>query len=71
MNIPDVAGFRLDEAEDILKEHGVCDYDILVTKPPKAPEAEYNGNYRVIRLQYDKKGLLKLLICNTGTCPSE
>jgi hypothetical protein len=47
--IPDVTGFKLDEAVSLLEAAGVTDIEITVTAPPRETNRQYDSNSRVVR----------------------
>ncbi len=65
MQIPDLAGRELSDAERILDS---CDlnYSVEVTGPPRdrrSEEEKERGAYRVLRVDPNGSGSLKLLVC--------
>jgi hypothetical protein len=64
MCIPDVSGFRLDKAQEILGRYGVENIIVQVTVPPKSREQSYNNSSRVVRQEVAIDGTVRLLVCN-------
>ena len=63
MQIPDVAGYALDDALELLKASGVQTVSVCMTAPPARRGGEYDGNSRVIRQTRPDEGNLVLLVC--------
>ena len=61
---PDVAGYYLIDAINVLKEHNIEISDIKVTAPPKHVCKSYDDTYRVIKVCAIDKNKVGLLICN-------
>ena len=64
MQIPDVAGYTLDDALELLKANGVKMVSVCMTAPPAKRGGGYDGNSRVIRQTRPGEGNLVLLVCN-------
>jgi ribosomal protein RSM22 (predicted rRNA methylase) len=64
MCIPDVSGFRLDKAQEILGRSGVENIIVQVTEPPKSIERSCNNASRVVRQEVAGDGTVRLLVCN-------
>ena len=62
--MPDISGFRLEQAIRILKEKGFDKFTIHTTAPPRKRDAGYDGNSRVIRQRLSDDGNICLLVCN-------
>lgn len=65
MQIPDVSGYRLKDAERLLKANGAGKVIIKLTSPPRMRSFGYDGNSRVVRQCSMADGALELLVCNT------
>jgi hypothetical protein len=63
MNVPDVIGYYLYEAKEILELAGINISSIKVTAPPRALDKEFDDSYRII--WQDSKNLknIDLLVC--------
>jgi len=61
MELPDVIGFVLDEALDVITGCGYEVDEIVVLKPPQK-SAEPVGIARVVRLARDERGGLQVII---------
>lgn len=63
MNLPDVAGYTLEEAKKILASAGYEKLIVKVTAPPRERNDSYDGSYRVIRMKAAENGTIELLVC--------
>ncbi len=63
MNIPDVSGFVLKDALEILKISGICVKNISPICPPKQRTGEYHDFYRVVRVKKNDDETVELLVC--------
>ena len=64
MLIPDVSGYKLDNALELLKAVGIEKISVQTTASPRRRDAGYNGSSRVIRQSMNEDGSLILLVCN-------
>lgn len=62
--MPDVSGYRLEQAIKILEKKGFDKFAIHTTAPPRMRDAGYDGNSRVIRQTFSEDGSIHLLVCN-------
>lgn len=63
-HLPDVSGYRLEDALKVLKSYGVEKIEILQTAPPRQRDAAQDGNSRVIRQVSSAEHSVELLVCN-------
>ncbi|MCR4434604.1 MAG: hypothetical protein NUV41_01940 [Eubacteriales bacterium] len=63
MGIPDVIGFTVDEAVQVLDTVGIIHYEVEVLSPPGHTESGYDKHYRVIRINAVESSKVKLLVC--------
>ena len=65
MEIPDVTGFTLGVAVDILKAAGIAEIKVELTAPPREINKEYNCGSRVVRQKTSAGGTAQeLVVCN-------
>jgi hypothetical protein len=65
MRVPDVTGFTLGEALNVLKAAGITETVIRLTTPPRDKGMEYSGSSRVVRqLTSDDGRTEELIVCN-------
>lgn len=64
MQIPDVAGFTLGEAIELINRTGLNIRHVRVTAPPRLKHGGYNESYRVIKLETVNRKEIDLLVCN-------
>lgn len=69
MNIPDIVGFTLGRARELLENNGITIADISVTAPPRGRGGAYGDYSRIVRLEAVGEKRAALLVCNVG-CPS-
>ena len=62
--VPDVSGYILDKALEILRERGVVNVSVIQTAAPRLRDTEHDGASRVIRQSVAGNGTLELLVCN-------
>jgi hypothetical protein len=67
MQIPDVAGYKLDYALELLKASGIEKITVKLTASPRLRDAGYDGSSRIIRQNVQNDGSLELLICNMNS----
>ena len=48
MQLPDVSGYELDNALELLKSVGIIDISVTLTAPPRRRDAGYNGSTGLI-----------------------
>ena len=65
MHIPDVSGYRLEKALEILKANGMEKVTVTLTAPPRLRNAGYDGQSRAVRQSILDDGTVELLVCNT------
>ena len=64
MNIPDVEGFLLGRAMELLNDKRNINASILVTGPPRLAKNEYDDVFRVLRVRALSEDRLELVICD-------
>lgn len=64
MDIPDVSGYKLDRALELLKIQGFDKTEVKLTASPRLRDAGYDGSARVIRQSVSVDGTIELLVCN-------
>ena len=64
MQIPDVSGFRLENAFEILTSAGIERIVVHTTAPPRHRDTGYDSNSRVIRQKASEDNTIELLVCN-------
>ena len=63
--VPDVSGYRLEDAVELLRAKGIKTINIYQTAPPGKKDKIYNGSSRVLRQVLAEDGSIGLLVCNT------
>lgn len=61
--MPDIIGYKLDEAEIILKEAGLTIASIQVTTPPRMKIYQYDNQFRVVKLNVLCNKSVELIVC--------
>lgn len=64
MRIPDVSGYKLENALVLLKARGIDRISVQLTSSPRLRDAGYDGSSRVVRQSASDDGSIELLICN-------
>lgn len=64
MRIPDVSGYKLENALELLKAQGIEKVVVKFTAPPRMSAAGYDGSSRTVRQSILDDGTLELLVCN-------
>jgi hypothetical protein len=64
MDIPDISGFKLDQALELLKDKGIVKISVKLTASPRLRDMGYDGNSRVVRQFLRDDGTMELLVCN-------
>jgi hypothetical protein len=64
MDIPDVSGYRLEQALALLKKQGFEKTEVRLTASPRLREAGFDGGARVVRQSEAEDGTIVLLVCN-------
>lgn len=64
MQIPDVPGFELVKALELLKAQGVDKISVHITAPPRLRGEKYDDHSRIVRQRVLDDGMLELLVCN-------
>lgn len=67
MQIPDVSGYKLDNAVELLRARGMEKIIVKLTTQPRLRESGYNGSSRIIRQSSLDDGTLELLVCNINS----
>ena len=62
MLLPDLVGMKLNKVLEILDSCGIKETKIILTSPPRE-EKNIDGDMRVIRLENNDSGIVKLLVC--------
>lgn len=63
LNCPNVSGFLLYEAEEVINNAGFAINRIIETSPPKEIKGSIQDSYRVIRLMQINDKSCDLLVC--------
>lgn len=66
MFVPDIVGFTLADAREMLEKCGLNICSIQMTAPPRAGRFEHNNRSRVIRVKIIEEKNVELLVCNPG-----
>ncbi len=66
MRIPDVSGYKLENALELMKAEGIEEVAVKLTAPPRLREAGYDGSSRVVRQSIPDDGVPELLVCNVN-----
>lgn len=64
MFVPDVCGFRLENAFEILTSAGFENIVVHATAPPRLRGSGYDGSSRVVRQKKSVDNVIELLVCN-------
>jgi hypothetical protein len=64
MHVPDVCGFRLENASEILTSAGFDKIVVHTTAAPRLRDSGYDGNSRVVRQEISADNVIELLVCN-------
>lgn len=64
MCVPDVCGFRLESAFEILKSAGFDNIVVHTTAAPRLRGSGYDVSSRVIRQKKSADNAIELLVCN-------
>ncbi|HHW32091.1 MAG TPA: hypothetical protein GXX20_10545 [Clostridiaceae bacterium] len=64
MGIPDIIGFTVEDAIDLLLDSGFVIHKIETTSPPREKSSEYHDFYRVVRIRHIGDNKVELLVCN-------
>jgi hypothetical protein len=64
MDIPDMSGYGLDQAMELLKDKGFVKICVMLTASPRLRDAGYDGSSRVVRQVVRDDGTVELLVCN-------
>lgn len=69
LSIPDVIGFTLREAREMLAGAGidVSDVEIEITAPPRRRGTGWHDNCRVVRIKAEDNGKMALIVCDPYT----
>lgn len=63
--LPDITGFTLAEALQILENAGFNNVGIKLTAPPRIVNEEYNDLSRVVRIRlFQETNFVELIVCN-------
>jgi hypothetical protein len=63
MNVPDVIGYYLGDAKEILALADIYINSIKVTAPPRALDKEFDDSYRIIWQDSKNLKTIDLLVC--------
>ena len=66
MNIPDISGYKLKQALELLKTQGFDKIEVKLTASPRLREAGFDGTARVARQSVSEDGTIELLVCNVN-----
>ncbi|MGI6778291.1 MAG: hypothetical protein ACOX7R_09855 [Acetivibrionales bacterium] len=64
MNIPDVTGFTLGEAKELIENAGMEIISISLTAPPRCRINGVDDACRVVRIRECEEGKIELIVCN-------
>lgn len=64
MNIPDIEGFLLGRALEVLKSRRDIKFSISVTGPPRGVKDKIDYDYRVVRVKAIGKDGLEITVCD-------
>ena len=67
MGIPDIIGFTLREARELLASAGIDAADVEITAPPRRRGAGWHDNCRVVRIKAEDNGKIALVVCDPCT----
>lgn len=62
MQIPDVAGYTLEDGQKILKKAGVNVQNVIVTSPPREKSDVYHSYYRILRIKVIDENMVQLMV---------
>ncbi len=60
---PDIIGYTLADATNILKEYGIEITEIKTTAPPRKVADAFDGNFRVLKIIAVDSSRVSLLLC--------
>lgn len=63
MNLPDIIGFRLEDATSILHRAGFELGKVDITNPPKEFGQEYRDGLRIVRIESIQGNIVNILVC--------
>jgi hypothetical protein len=63
MQVPDVIGYTLGDAKNILKKAGVGIHRVEATSPSRQKGVEIGDDCRVIRCKSTDDGKIELIVC--------
>ncbi len=63
--LPDLTGYMLQRAEDILESYGVDEIEVVLTSPPWKREQQPSPKSRILRVSRITDRKVQLLVCNT------
>jgi hypothetical protein len=66
MDIPDVSGYKLEKAAELLASHGYSRIEVQLTASPRMRQAGYDKNSRVVRLSKSADDTIVLLVCSSA-----
>lgn len=66
IDMPDVSGYELWRASELLALHGVKNIEVRLTASPRTRQAGYDRNSRVVRQSISSDGTVVLLVCNAA-----
>lgn|GEM_PF-591325 len=66
-DIPDVSGYKLEKAINMLASLGYSKVEVQLTAPPRLRQAGYGKNSRVVRQSVSSDDTIVLLVCGLET----
>lgn len=66
MQLPDISGYKMKNAEKLLKEHGIDNYTVMLTAPPRLRDRGYDAESRIIKQRLTDEGKLELIVSNVN-----
>lgn len=61
--VPDVIGYKLEEALEIIKASGAGVSSVSLTAPPRAQKTETGMDQRVVRIKETGRNVYELIVC--------
>jgi hypothetical protein len=63
MEYPDVCGYTLIKAKQMLKDKGYQVEKVKILKPPRDNTLEYDDSYRVVKVKLLDESNIEVLVC--------
>jgi hypothetical protein len=64
MRFPDICGYKMKNAEKLLKEQGIDNYIVTLTAPPRLRDRGYDEESRIVKQRVTDEGKLELIVSN-------